>query len=187
MKKLILALMIMCLYSISNAQTPEEMKAWENSMTPGKYHKWLASFDGDWDGAVKLWMDPSQPPMAYNIKTKNEMVMNGLYQKSTHSGEMMGKPFEGEGTAGYDNTKKRFVTTWIDNFGSGIMQMEGELSSDDKIMITVGTMSDPMSGQDIKVKQVLTYISEDRHLFEMFMMMGETEMKTMEINYSRRK
>ncbi len=185
MKKLILALIVLSFCSITYAQTPEEMKAWEDSMTPGKYHKWLASFDGNWNGDVKLWMDPSQPPMAYKIKTKNEMVMNGLYQKSTHSGEMMGKPFEGEGIAAYDNTKKRFVTTWIDNFGSGIMQMEGELSSDNKEMITIGTMSDPMSGQDITVKQVLTYISEERHVFEMYMVVEGKEMKTMEINYTR--
>ncbi|MBO6607344.1 DUF1579 domain-containing protein [Psychroserpens sp.] len=187
MKKLVLALILMSFCSINYAQTPEEMKAWEDSMTPGKYHKWLASFDGEWQGDVKMWMDPTQPPMASTMKTTNRMIMNGLYQKSTHSGEMMGKPFKGEGTVGYDNIKKRFITTWIDNFGSGIMQMEGELSSDDKVMVTIGKMSDPMSGQDMTVKQVLTYISDDRHLFEMYMVLGDKEMKTMEINYSRMK
>lgn len=186
MKKLVLALVLIAFCSSVYAQTPEQMKAWEDSMTPGKYHKWLSSFDGKWNGDVKLWTDPSQPPVASKISTINETIMNGLYQKSTHSGEMMGRKFMGEGVVGYDNTVKRYVSTWIDNFGSGIMQMEGELSSDEKVMITTGTMADPMSGQAMKVKQVLTYISDDKHLFEMYMVVGDTEMKTMEITYTRK-
>lgn len=168
-------------------QTPEEMKAWQESMTPGKYHKWLASFDGEWTGEMKMWTDPSQPPMASKLSTTNEMVMNGLYQRSTHSGEMMGMPFKGEGIVAYDNSKKKFITTWIDNMGSGIMTMEGALDESGNVLITKGTMTDPMTGKDIGIRQVLTYASEDKHHFEMYMIDGGNEMKTMEITYHRKK
>jgi hypothetical protein len=163
------------------------MKAWQESMTPGKYHKWLASFDGKWTGEMNMWMDPSQPPVASKLSTTNEMIMDGLYQKSTHSGEMMGMPFKGEGLVAYDNSKKSFITTWIDNMGSGIMTMEGTLDESGKILITKGKMTDPMTGKDISVKQVLTYITEDKHHFEMYMTVDDNEMKTMEITYHRKK
>ncbi len=33
--------------------------------------------------------------------------------------------FEGMSLMGYDNAKKVFMSSWVDNMGSGIMQMEG--------------------------------------------------------------
>lgn len=186
MKKLLLVFTLVAFFANGFAQTPEEMKAWQDYMTPGKYHKWLATFDGVWKGDVKMWMDPTQDPQTSTMKTKNEMIMNGLYQKSTHSGEMMGMPFTGEGLVAYDNSKKKFVSTWIDSMGSGIMHMEGQVDDDDKVMTLVGPMADPMTGKDMTVKQVLTYISEDKHSFEMYMTMDGQEFKTMEIMYTRK-
>ncbi|MCD2259404.1 DUF1579 domain-containing protein [Psychroserpens luteolus] len=187
MKKLLVLIVLLVFCANGYAQTPEEMKAWQEHMTPGKYHKWLSSFDGEWNGDVKMWMDPSQPPVASKMSTKNEMIMNGLYQRSTHSGNMMGMPFKGEGMIGYDNSKKEFINTWIDNMGSGIMIMKGTLDETGKILLTEGTMTDPMSGKDMGIKQILTHISEDKHHFEMYMIVGKEEMKTMEITYTRKK
>jgi len=187
MKKLLLLLVLFAFCSSGFTQTEQEMKAWQDNMTPGKHHKWLASLDGEWTGEMKMWMDPSQSPTVSKLSTKNEMIMNGLYQKSTHSGDMMGMPFKGEGMAGFDNSKKIFVTTWIDNMGSGIMTMEGSLDDTEKILTTEGTMTDPMTGKEIGIKQVLTHLSEDKHFFEMYMIVGDETMKTMEITYHRKK
>ncbi|WP_299336231.1 DUF1579 domain-containing protein [uncultured Psychroserpens sp.] len=185
MKKLLFLTLLLAFCINGFSQTEEEMKAWQANMTPGKYHKWLASFDGEWTGEMKMWTDPSQEPVISKLSTKNEMIMNGLYQRSTHSGDMMGMPFKGEGMAGYDNSKKKFVTTWIDNMGSGIMTMEGVMDDTGEVMISKGTMTDPITGQSIKVKQTLKFISKDKHHFEMFMIVGGDEMKTMEITYYR--
>lgn len=185
MKKLLFTLTILAFCISAYAQTPEEMKAWQANMTPGEHHKWLASFDGDWNTLVKMWMDPSQPAQQSKGKTTNEMIMNGLYQRSSHQGEMMGMPFNGESITGYDNAKKKFVGTWIDNFGSGIMYMEGHYDKAKDALITKGTMLDPASGKDIKIRQVLTRVSEDIHTFEMFMDMNGQEVKSMEITYTR--
>src|SRR5690606_39485806 len=69
------------------AQTPEEMKAWQDNMTPGLEHQWLASMNGEWDATVTMWMDPSQPPNESKATTVNEMIMGGLYQRSSHTGD----------------------------------------------------------------------------------------------------
>ena len=176
--------MVVCCYSY--AQTPEEMKAWQENMTPGEHHEWLASFDGEWDATVKMWMDPSQPAQESKASTTNEMIMNGLYQRSSHQGEMMGMPFIGESISGYDNANKKFVGTWIDNFGSSIMYMEGTYDKEADALTTYGTMMDPASGKDMKIKQVLTKVSDDLHTFEMFMDMNGKEVKSMEITYKRK-
>lgn len=185
MKKIVLLLAVIMFGANGLAQTPEEMKAWQQSMMPGEYHKWLSKFDGKWMGEVKMWMDPSQPPMSSKMVTVNKMVMNGLFQKSTHSGNMMGMEFNGEGLVGYDNVKKMFNSTWVDNMTSSITYMTGTLNDDNKTLVMKGSMIDPMTGKDMVLKQVLTYLSEDKHLFEMFMVVDDKDIKTMEITYTR--
>ena len=187
MKKLILLSISLLLSFTAFSQTPEEMKAWQENMTPGKYHQWLASMNGDWDAKVSMWMDPTQPPDVSQATTKNEMIMNGLYQRSAHNGNMMGMPFMGESIMGYDNSKKEFIATWIDNFGSSIMLMKGQLDEANNTLTLRGSMMDPATGQDMQVKEVFTKLSEDSHKFEMFMVMGDQEIKNMEITYSRKK
>ena len=183
MKTLILTLLV-C-FNVMYSQTPEEMKAWEASMTPGEQHKMLASMDGSWNAKVTMWMDPSQPPTVSDATTKNEMIMNGLYQRSSHTGNMMGMPFHGESITGYDNTKKKFVNTWIDNMGSGIMMMEGTYDASSKKMTFIGKMTDPMTSNNLDIKQVMTLTSTDKNTFEMFIVQDGKEIKNMEIVYTR--
>ncbi len=185
MKRLLLSVITVLVFSLGNSQSPEEMKAWQQSMMPGEQHQWLSQFDGKWVGEVKMWMDPSQPPSVSKMKTINEMVMNGLFQKSTHTGMMMGMEFNGEGLVGFDNVKKVFNSTWIDNMTSSISVMNGTLSNDNKTLTMNGTMTDAMTGKDLDIKQVLTLLDKDKHIFEMFMVMDGKEIKTMEITYTR--
>lgn len=185
MKRLLFSVFAIMIFTVGNAQKPEKMEAWQKSMMPGEYHKWLAQFDGKWNGEVKMWMDPSQPPTSSKMLTVNEMVMNNLFQRSTHSGNMMGTEFKGEGLVGYDNLKKMFSSTWIDNMTSSITYMTGAIGKDNKALVMKGSMSDAMTGKDIDIKHVLTYLTEDKHIFEMFVMVNGKEMKTMEITYLR--
>lgn len=187
MKKLIIMSLCLLFGMTSYSQSPEEMKAWKDNMTPNENHKILASVTGDWEAKVKMWMDPSQPPNESDATTKNEMIMGGLYQRSQHTGIMMGMPFNGESLSGYDNFKKIFFSTWIDNFGSGVLYMEGQYNSELKTLNLEGIMADPATGKEMKVKEVLTYSSEDTHKFEMFIVIGDQEIKNMEINYTRKK
>lgn len=186
MKNLITIIsMVFCISVFS--QTPEEMKAWQDNMTPSENHQWLASMNGEWDATVKMWMDPSQPPNVSQATTKNSMIMGGLYQRSEHSGTMMDMPFTGESITGYDNYKKKFLATWIDNFGSSIMFMEGQYNTKADALILEGNMMDPATGNDMHVKEVFTKLSEDSHKFEMFMVIDGKDIKNMEITYTRKK
>lgn len=187
MKQVLLTIAFLVFCSSGFSQSPEEMKAWQQSMAPGEYHKWLSTFNGTWNGEVKMWMDPSQPPVSSKMITVNEMTMNNLFQRSTHIGNMMGMEFKGEGLVGYDNVKKMFTSTWIDNMGSSITYMTGKLGDDKKILTMNGSMAEPMSGENMIIKQVLTLLSEDKHTFEMFMVVEGKDIKTMEIIYTRKK
>ena len=187
MKKLLFTTICMVFCLTTFAQTPEEMEAWKNNMTPGEHHEWLASMNGEWDATVKMWMDPSQPPNVSQATTTNSMIMGGLYQRSEHTGNMMGMPFTGESITGYDNAKKKFLATWIDNFGSSIMFMEGQFDAEANALTLEGSMMDPATGIDMQVKEVFTKNSEDSHTFTMYMVMDGKDIKNMEITYTRKK
>jgi hypothetical protein len=90
-------------------------KAWMEFATPGDMQKMLAKSDGAWSGENTMWMEDGGKPMTSTSTTTNKMIFDGRYQTSEHKGNFMGMPFEGMSITGYDNAKKKFVSTWIDN------------------------------------------------------------------------
>ena len=81
----------------------------------------------------------------------------------------MNMPFEGRMQLGYDQNKKKFIGTWIDNFGSYLSIMEGTLSADKKVLTLHSDMFDPQSGKSMKVRMETTFESSDKATFKMFM------------------
>src|SRR5688572_6823100 len=103
------AILFTCNCFTANAQSQEEMKAWENYMKPGEVHKMLAKWDGKWKEDISMWMQPGAAPTKSTSSCVNKMILGGRYQESRHTGTMMGMPFEGISTLGWDNAKKMLV------------------------------------------------------------------------------
>lgn len=173
--------------SMTNAQTPEEMKAWEAHMTPGAQHEWMATMSGEWDAEIKTWMDPSQPPLISKGSCTNTMIMGGRYMEYKFKGDFMGMPFEGQGVMAYDNAAKKFYSTWHDSMSTGLMYMEGTYNEKTQTMTSIGNSVDPMTGNPMQTKEITKYHSKDKHSMEMFMTIEGQEIKTMEITYTRKK
>lgn len=165
------------------------MKNWQAYMTPGDMHKMMASWNGTWNTDISSWMDEKTPPMKSTGKSINTMVLNGLYQQSTHTSIMMGMPFEGHGTLGYDNAKKLFVSSWVDNLGSGIIKLEGPWDAASKTITLKGTCIDPSSGKECEMKEVFKVIDDNTQQMEMYGPSSKDgkEMKMMEMKFVRAK
>ncbi|PJJ64561.1 DUF1579 domain-containing protein [Chryseobacterium geocarposphaerae] len=165
-------------------------KAWMDFATPGDMHKMLAKSDGAWNGANTTWMENGAKPMTSTSEATNKMIFDGRYQISEHKGNFMGMPFEGMSITGYDNAKKKFVSTWIDNMGTGIMNMEGEWNVSTKSIEFKGKMTDPARpGKDCDVREVYTFVDDNTQKLEMYGPDSKTgkEFKTMEIIFTRKK
>lgn len=171
----------------ASAQTQEEMKAWTEFMTPGNVHKMIAKWDGKWKGDVSTWMQPGAAPTKSTVTCVNKMIMGGRYQVGTHNGTMMGQPFEGQSTMGWDNARKILVSTWIDNMGTGIMSMEGTWDEATKTATFKGKCTDPSNGKEMDVKEIFAIINDNTQKMEMFMNHEGKEFKTMEITFTRAK
>jgi hypothetical protein len=191
MKKIILVICAMIITATCSeiyGQTEAEMKAWMEYMTPGEIHKEMAKWDGEWNEDLTMWMAPGAPAQKSTATCVNKMILGGRYQSSMHTGSFNGMPFEGMSTVAYDNVKKTFVTTWIDNMGTGMMVMEGKWDEKTKTLNTKGKQTDPMTGKDMAVRETFQIIDDNTQKMEMFMTpAGGKEYKSMEVVFTRKK
>ena len=164
-------------------------KAWGEFMTPGPMHQLLASQNGTWDGDLKMWMAPGAPPMEMKGVAVNKMIYDGRYQEAEHSGNMgeYGQ-FIGKAITGYDNAKKKFYSSWIDNMGTGIMLMEGDYDSTTKTFTFTGKMTNFVNGKDCTIRQTVQVIDDKNQLMKMWgpdLSTGK-EFQTMEAKLTKR-
>jgi hypothetical protein len=169
-----------------SAEEKAMQEAWQKFATPGEAHNKLQDMVGTWDAEVTMWMGP-QPEKSKGV-SEHRLVLGGRFIEQRFKSEMMGQPFEGLGYMGYDNFKKKYVNTWMDNMSTAVMVSEGTFDASGKVMTSTATMDDFMTGKKANVRMVSTTVSPDEELFEMF---GPDptgkEVKQMEIRYRRRK
>jgi hypothetical protein len=163
----------------------------------GENHKLLQGLAGSWTYSGKFWMnpDPAASPMESPGTTVRKPIMDGRYVQADHVGKMlmpgpdgklMDTEFKGLEIAGYDNAKKKFVSSWIDNMGTGIMQSEGTYDPATKTL-TYTSEYEMMPGMKIKARELLKLVDRDHHTMEYYENRGGKEVKVMEITYTRQK
>lgn len=179
---------------------PSEAEMMKQMMEMAKLnenHKLLAGLDGNWDYTVKMWMngDPTSKPDVSKGTAVRKSVMggrfftmevNGKMQMPGADGKMMDMDFHGMGTEGYDNAKKKFVGTWTDSMGTGIMMSEGDYDAASKTFTYTGEF-EMLPGMKQKIRETLKLTDNDHMSFEWFENRGGKEAKTMQIDYTRKK
>ena len=130
---------------------------------------------------------PDAPPAESTGTMHAEMILGGRYVQSAWKGNMMGQPFEGHGTDGYDNLSKQHVSSWVDNMGTGILYMTGTCDGAGKVCTSSGDMIDPMTNKKGSMKSVTTWADNDNFKFELFGRDGNgDEVKMMEMTLKRK-
>lgn len=170
--------------------SPEQktiMDKMTKAATPGAQHAMLTSMAGEWTCTVKFQMDPSQPLQESQSTATITGVMDGRYIQEVAVGQMNGMPFNGMGLYGFDNVSGKYVSSWIDNMGTGIMTSVGTADKSGKVINWTSTMNDPVTGKATKSRIVTTVIDDNHHTVEMFGLPpgGKKEMKMMTIDYVR--
>lgn len=164
------------------------MRTMMEAGTPGPQHAMLAKGDGKWTAETTMWMSPDAEPMKATSNAVNKMIFGGRYQQTTFKGDMMGMPFEGSSTTGYDNARKVYFTTWMDNMSTALMNMEGTWDDATKSINFKGKMLCPANGKECEMREVYKIVDDNTHIMEMYgpdMKTGK-EYKNMEIKFVRK-
>jgi hypothetical protein len=175
---------------------PQEMMKQMMDMSKlNENHKMLSEMDGNWNYTIKMWMnpDPNAKPQESKGTASRKSIMGGRYvmmdvtgkmQMPGQDGKMKDVQFKGMAVEGYDNVKKKFIGSWIDNMGTGIQFSEGTYDPANKTLTYTSEM-EPVPGMKTQVREVLK-IADNNHMnLEWYENHGGQEKKTMEINYTR--
>ena len=115
------------------------------------------------------------------------MALDGRVLVEEFKGSMMGMPFTGHGMTGYDNVTGKYWSTWMDSMSTAIFVTTGTMS-DAKTFNYTGTMTDPMTGKDMKSDSKVTLTDADHHTMEAWAPGPDGKMyRNMEIVYTRKK
>lgn len=143
-------------------------KAWNEFMTPNDVHKKLSADTGTWTEEISMWQSADMPPTKSTATADVKMILGGRYQEMIHKGDFMGMPFEGRGTLAYDNAAKEYVSTWIDNMGTGIMVMRGSYDDTSKTYKMSGEVVDPVTKKKKTTRETVTIIDDKTQKVEMY-------------------
>jgi len=174
-------------------QPTAEQKAAMDKMTvaatPGAPHAMLTKMAGEWNCTLKLQMDPSKPAQESQSTATITSLMEGRYIQEVDSGNWGGMPYNGMGLYGYDNVSGKYVSSLIDNLGTGMMTCVGTADASGKVIDWVGTFNDPSTGKVATIRMVETVVDDDHHTVELYNTPpgGKKEMKMMTKEYVRKK
>ncbi len=175
---------------------PQEMMKQMMEMSKlNENHKLLAEMNGNWNYTIKMWMnpDPNAKPQESKGTATRKSIMGGRYVMMDVTGKMQmpgeddkmkDLQFKGMGIEGYDNVKKKFVASWIDNMGTGIQSSEGTYDPATKTFTYTSEM-EMMPGMKTPVREVIKVTDKNHMTLEWYENHGGQEKKTMEINYTR--
>jgi hypothetical protein len=156
--------------------------------TPGAAHQKLAPRVGKWNLAVKMFQPDGQPADESTATSEARWIFDGRYVEEAVQGEFAGMPFHGRGLSGYDNFKKKYVSTWIDSMSTGIMVSEGAWDDAGKTFSYSGEMPDFATGKLVRGRTTYTATDADHWTMKMFQPgPGGAEYLSMQIDYTRAK
>lgn len=173
MKKISLLLLV-GLVAVALAQgpppKPEELKK-------------IEFLTGKFMGTVKSFMDPSAAPTESKASIDSKWILDGRYVSWAFKGDFMGMKMEGMLTLTFDPSQKKFVGSWVDNMGNGILIMKGNFEGT-KLILTSDEME--MEGMG-KVTMRATYWPTDKGFhFDLDMKGGDQWAPLMQSDFSKK-
>ncbi len=162
------------------------MEVYRKLAVPGAPHKLLANMAGTWSVRSTCWMEPGSPPVENTGISEQRMILGGRFLYQEFSGEMMGSPFNGIGVVGFDNHTGKYISTWMDNWGTAIYYFEGSADADGRSITQTCDYDDPVRGP-VKWRSVTRIVDINTMKFEMYTTdRSGKEEKMAEMTYTRK-
>ncbi len=155
----------------------------------GPGHAIFKNLEGTWSVESTAWMQPGAAPAKSTGSSSMKLVLGGRFLEQTFTGNWHGHPFEGIGFIGYDNVRKEYTSTWMDNMSTGMTQSTGKYNAATKTVSETGTFSCPFANDPNKwFRSEWKLTNKDNHTFTMYVKdSAGKEFKSMEIVYKRSK
>ncbi len=172
------------------------MEIHKKATTPGPAHKALEAFIGEWKTTMTVWMGGPESPattIEAGIST-NEWLMDGRWLKLETKAEKIDNPMmaafmptHSVALLGYDNIKKKYVYTVVDNASTQMLRTLGVPERDGSAIVFYGEIDEPMMSEyDKPVKAAIRFKGKDKIVMEIYDLgMGEKNNKVVETVWTR--
>ena len=172
-----------------NAKKQEMMKVWQEYSTPGAPHKIFEKMAGKWKYTSKWWETSDAKPQESTGTSTTKLIFGGRFLEQNVKGKAMGMPFEGMGISGYDNTKKKYESFWLDNMGTGVMHSEGTFDPETQTLKDTSKGFCPTNDDKIcDFRSEWKIVDKDHMIYTMWGPdLDGKEFKQMELAYKRTK
>ncbi len=129
---------------------------------PTKQHVWLQNFVGEWATESECTMGPEQPPIQ-SSGTLSSRMLGGFWVLNEMKGDMAGTTMTGVQTIGYDESKSKYVGTWVDSMTAYMWQYEGSVDETGKILTLEADGPNFMAdGETTKFQDIYEFRSDDQ-------------------------
>jgi hypothetical protein len=150
---------------------------------PTVEHKLLKDHVGTWKVACTFYMDPSAPPMQTEATEVVELI-GEFWTVSKFTSNIMGMPFTGSCTMGYEPHTGRFVSSWVDSMAPAFFLLSGTQKGD-TITLT-GKAFSCMTNSVLEHRTTEKHIGKNERVFEMYATMPDGKEVKMMTNHYRR-
>ncbi len=164
------------------AQSPEP------APEPAKDQEWLKQLVGEWDIQFKMYIQPDQPP-AESTGSDTVRGLGDHWIVAETRTTMMGVPYSGILSLGFDPLKKHFTGTWIDSFCGYLWVYKGTLN-DAGDTLTLMTEGPSLQSPDktARYREVIQITGKDGRTFTSSVETDDgTWVKILTIEYRRKK
>jgi hypothetical protein len=170
-----------------DANNDPKMAAMMKYSMPGPEHGVLQQLKGKWEQQVKWRMGADKPWVTSNSKCKNKLVLDGRYIQQTIESEKVDDfKYQAIAYIGYDNYKKKYVATWIDNMSTMIGAGEGTYEPTSNTFTFHGTFPDFETGRIKSYRSVMTIHHKDAMTEQVYEPDDEgNEFMSVETHYKR--
>jgi hypothetical protein len=97
--------------------------------------KKLAQLVGNWNSTVHVYESPMGPESETSGKSTYGWAFGGMHIEGKHQMKMMGKPFDGRSTWGYDTQKKQYQMVWTDTMMPSAFMYYGTFPTDNTVSL----------------------------------------------------
>ena len=147
----------------------------------------LAATAGTYDLRITSWHEPGGPAVEDTGTATRAMVLGGRVLVEEVESSMMGMPFTGRGTTGFDNVSGKYWATWNDSMSTGIMVSEGTCDTANKTCSFTGSWNDALKKGPVTARMTTRWTSPTTEVFELYGPGKDgKEMKMMEILYTKK-
>lgn len=171
--------------------SPEVMlEMMQKISAPVVEHDRLGALVGTWDQKAVLNMGPGTDPVEMTGKVENRWILGKRFVESTTTGLFMGAPMESRMTYGFDSRPGfgDYFMLGIDTMGTYYIAPRGSYDAATNTFTYTGKDLDPMSGQVMAYRFVVTIESDDKYSWRWIMQLpGMDEFEAVRAEATRRK